>query len=298
MPTGLIGAGASLLGGVMQSSAASSAADAQTQAANRQIDLQKEIYDQTSQNFSPWLDGGNDANAALLYEMGIGPKPMVGGTAAQVETYQIPGKPSVYTQGGNVSSGYQQPGSEGDGINPGYYTAPVAASTGYRVGGNNFGTMEEAQAYANANKTGATEYGGFQKSPGYDFQFSQGMDALQSTAAARGNLLSGATLQSAQTFGQGLANQDYANWYNRLAGISQSGQAAAGNQANAASNYGQQAGNALAGIGNAQSAGAIAQGNAWSGALNGLSGSFGYMSGQKSTPQSTSGGAWNMGSIW
>jgi hypothetical protein len=55
----------------------------------------------------------------------------------------------------------------------------------------------------------------FQADPGYAFRLSEGMKSLDRTAAARGGLLSGATLKGAQRFGQDLASQEYQNAYNR-----------------------------------------------------------------------------------
>jgi len=55
----------------------------------------------------------------------------------------------------------------------------------------------------------------FQADLGYAFLLSEGMKGLDRTAAARGGLLSGATLKGAQRFGQDLASQEYQNAYNR-----------------------------------------------------------------------------------
>lgn len=55
----------------------------------------------------------------------------------------------------------------------------------------------------------------FKTDPGYAFRLSEGMKGLDRTAAARGGLLSGATLKGAQRFGQDLASQEYQNAYNR-----------------------------------------------------------------------------------
>jgi len=55
----------------------------------------------------------------------------------------------------------------------------------------------------------------FQADPGYAFRLSEGMKALDRTAASRGGLLSGATLKGAQQYGQGLASQEYQNAFNR-----------------------------------------------------------------------------------
>ena len=57
--------------------------------------------------------------------------------------------------------------------------------------------------------------GDFQTDPGYAFRLSEGMKALDRTAASRGGLLSGATLKGAQQYGQGLASQEYQNAFNR-----------------------------------------------------------------------------------
>jgi hypothetical protein len=56
----------------------------------------------------------------------------------------------------------------------------------------------------------------FQADPGYAFRLSEGMKALDRTAASRGGLLSGATLKGAQRFGSDLASQEYGNAYNRF----------------------------------------------------------------------------------
>ena len=55
----------------------------------------------------------------------------------------------------------------------------------------------------------------FQADPGYGFRMSEGMKALERGAAARGGLLSGATLKGIQRFGQDLASQEYTNAFNR-----------------------------------------------------------------------------------
>lgn len=55
----------------------------------------------------------------------------------------------------------------------------------------------------------------FQQDPGYAFRMSEGMKALDRSAAARGGLLSGSTLKGAQRYGQDLASQEYMNAFNR-----------------------------------------------------------------------------------
>ena len=55
----------------------------------------------------------------------------------------------------------------------------------------------------------------FQQDPGYAFRLSEGMKALDRTAAARGGLLSGGTLKAAQRYGQDMGSQEYMNAFNR-----------------------------------------------------------------------------------
>jgi hypothetical protein len=71
---------------------------------------------------------------------------------------------------------------------------------------------------------GGAEYGSmaqpfdmnrFQADPGYGFRMSEGMKALENSAAARGGLLSGATLKGVSRFGQDLASNEYQNAFNR-----------------------------------------------------------------------------------
>ena len=55
----------------------------------------------------------------------------------------------------------------------------------------------------------------FQADPGYAFRMSEGIKGLERSAAARGGLLSGATLKGIQRYGQDLGSQEYMNAFNR-----------------------------------------------------------------------------------
>jgi hypothetical protein len=55
----------------------------------------------------------------------------------------------------------------------------------------------------------------FKQDPGYAFRISEGMKALENSAAARGGLLSGATMKGIQRYGQDMASQEYMNAFNR-----------------------------------------------------------------------------------
>jgi hypothetical protein len=101
----------------------------------------------------------------------------------------------------------------------------------------------------------------FQQSPGYQWQLTQGLRGVDAGAAASGMLRSGATLKAEDTYAQGLANQDFTNYYNRLYDLSKLGEnAAAGNASTATA-----AGNSAASAANTQ---ASIYGNAAGGIAN------------------------------
>ena len=79
----------------------------------------------------------------------------------------------------------------------------------------------------NGPAAASTAMGNFQQSPGYQWSFDQGMRAVDAGAAAKGLLHSGATLKAEQTFGTGLADQEFSNYYNRLYNLSNLGENAA-----------------------------------------------------------------------
>jgi hypothetical protein len=140
--------------------------------------------------------------------------------------------------------------------------------------------LSEDKAAPGYGKYATAEFGmdKFTADPGYAFRMSEGMKALERSAAARGGLLSGATLKGTQRFGQDLASQEYQNAFNRyqaertgtlnpyqaLAGTAQT---SANVLTGAAGNLGTQLGSNIIGAGNAQAAGQIGSANAIVGGL-------------------------------
>jgi hypothetical protein len=74
------------------------------------------------------------------------------------------------------------------------------------------------------------------KTPGYQFQFDQGMQALERQQAAGGAANSGQAETAAIQFGQGLAQTSFTNWENILAQLAG---ATSGNPGQAGSLYSQ-----------------------------------------------------------
>ena len=134
-----------------------------------------------------------------------------------------------------------------------------------------------SNGYFNQNFIGQDIY----SDPSYQFRLQQGQDAIQSSAAAQGGLLSGATLKALQNYGQESASQEYGNAYNRfnadqtnrynrlsnLVGVGQNAAAQVGNAgaqtAQAIANNTMQGANSIA-------AGQVGSANAWAGAANNL----------------------------
>lgn len=164
------------------------------------------------------------------------------------------------------------------------YDKQVALQDPYRQAGL-LGQNRLLDVLGLSGNTGAQGYGSamqnfsmsdFQQDPGYGFRMSEGLKALDRSAAARGGLISGAALKGAQRFGQDLASQEYQNAFNRyqtnrsnmlapLVGLQSIGQNAAANVGNAGANYASNAGNLM-------QQGAIAQGAGTMGGVNALSG--------------------------
>lgn len=118
----------------------------------------------------------------------------------------------------------------------------------------------------------------FQADPGYAFRLQEGLKALDRSAAARGGLLSGATLKGAQRYGQELGSQEFTNAFNRyqlerqarlnplqsLAGMSQT---AANTLTNAAGQFGENMAQNAMTQGNIRASGYMNTANALTGGL-------------------------------
>ncbi|MFV1484523.1 MULTISPECIES: hypothetical protein [unclassified Phaeobacter] len=253
-----VGIGSSLLG----ASSSRKAAKSQERAANRQLELEGRIYDETKERFQPFYDSGLNYRNVLDFELLGGDRPMIGGDPQRVVEFtdQVYGDGSMKDVVHNAGWADQYTEQVRD-----YGPRDV---TRYRVGDQTFGDRAAADAYAKANPTGGTEYGGFEATPYQQYVLQTARDQIDGSAASMGMLKSGATIKAQQERGNALAGSFYSDFLNRLTGQAAQGQAAAANMANAGANYASGAGNALAGIGNAQAAGAVGMGNALANGIN------------------------------
>jgi hypothetical protein len=151
--------------------------------------------------------------------------------------------------------------------------------------------MELLGLGGNAGAAGYGKYGrdfgmaDYQADPGYAFRLSEGQQALDRSAAARGGLISGGALKAATRYGQDMGSQEYQNAFNRyqtnrsnqlqpLGNLMASGQSAASNQGQAAGNYGTNVGQAYMASGQANAAGQLGMGNTINNALGTAASSY------------------------
>lgn len=119
---------------------------------------------------------------------------------------------------------------------------------------------------ANAKTLQDEALNAFQTTPGYQWRKTEGVNALDRSAGAKGLRLSGAQIKGVQSFGDGLASEEFGNYFDRLSGVSTGGASAtasangtsAGLINGAASNIFQ--GGAARGSGYAAGANALASG--------------------------------------
>lgn len=250
---GAISVGASLLGGAMGSDAASSAADTQSEAAKYSADLQRQMFNRNVALQSPFYRAGVGAENRLLTMLGITP--------------QAPSRGDIVTQ-----LAYDTP--NWDKLDQAAKDKLVNAELAKQTA--NIAAMSKSPEFGSLMRDFSMK--DFQADPGYGFRMSEGLKALDRTAAARGGLMSGAALKGAERYGQDLASQEYQNAFNRyqtnranklnpLQSLTGQGQTTANTLGTAGQNYATNAGEAYMGGANARASGYIGSANAWSNAL-------------------------------
>ena len=148
----------------------------------------------------------------------------------------------------------------------GFIPAGAGEVAGYNPATGQSGFVDQAQQDA---------YGRFTTSPDYLFRFNEGQRMLDSSAAARGTLMSGNQLRALTELGQNLASGEYGNYMNRLYGVA--GLAPSGGQGMALQGGSQglnqmfnAAGSLGTNLGNIAGAQGMATQNAWGSALGNI----------------------------
>ena len=172
------------------------------------------------------------------------------------------------------------------------------ATSGLTGGGPDYVTQ------ASQNLPGQMTQAELEKTPGYQFNLSQGLKATQAAAAAKGLGVSGAALKGAATYATGLADSTYQNQFNnaqqrfsdylslntsqqgnllnqfnRLYNTASLGENAAAQTGTTGASLNNASSNALISAGQSAGAGTVSAGNALSNAANNYAG-YNYWAGQ------------------
>lgn len=257
----LLGAGASAAASVVGANKASKAV---TSAAKNETELQKAIYEDTKERFAPVYEGGMNAFDAILYEMGLGPRPTFGGE----DTYTI--EEVQRAGGGGPQTTLDRFGK--------IVTLEDGPSVGYRVGDQEFDTQDAAQAWIDQQpQQGGTPYQGYMESPMAKYLLERGMEGIEGGAAAAGGLYSGATLEALENNRRQVIEADTGDYYNRLFNLAGMGTNAAGNMGSAGQFYAANAGSAMRNAANAQAMGYQNMAQGIQGGIMDAAGIYGYM---------------------
>lgn len=268
----LISGGASLAGGLVASSGAKSAAKTQERAAREATAAQTVAADKQIALQEPFRQGGMTAQSRIFELLGLkDPNARAAPTGPEAYGLRAVNTPSYGGDGGfggfgGATSYVDAQGNPVADVNA-YMAAnplPAAApSADFGKYGRDFGTAD------------------FEADPGYAFRQSEGMKALERSAAARGNLLSGSTMKGIQRFGQDLASQEYTNAFNRyqvnrsnqlnpLQSLMGAGQSATNVQTGVEGQLGQNQATNLYNAGAARASGYVGSANALGGALSSI----------------------------
>jgi len=128
------------------------------------------------------------------------------------------------------------------------------------------------------------DFSSFHNSPDYKFALQQGLQGLDRSAAAHGSLYSGGHSADVLKYAEGLANQNYNNYYSKLAQMAGQGQGSAQSLGAAGQNYANNYGNLMMGNARNQTNSIYNNANATTNLLNQGSQQFGQWWGNRGTP--------------
>jgi len=282
MPGPLVAGVAGAVGSAaIQSSAAKKAAGAQSKAADAQIAESRRQFDLIQGLLSPYVSAGATGLQAQLDLMGLGGS---AGSALAIEEFTVPGSGGA----GSPFAGSALGGLLGGSGNSG--------TARFRVGDQEFATRAEAEAYANANRTGGISAEDAQRAaiskiesgPQFGQLVKQGEYGLLANQSATGGLRGGDTQAALAQFRPQMLQALIDKQLAQFGGLAANGQNAAAMTGTAAQNTGAQVNAALGDRGAAQAGAALAGGQAWQNAGAGILNTVGMMA----QPLTPGGGAW------
>lgn len=257
------------------------------EAANRSLELQRQIYEEGIERGEPWYQAGQQGLGTLLDYLGLQ------GGASQRSERQIRDQlmPQYTTttgggmvdqaglyrdQFGNVRAFDEAPRLGLDYTDETIRYTPVQQQTQAMDVTDTAGLDAAVQAQlAEQQAMGTPDYFGslltpfgmdqFEADPSYQFRLDEGNKALERSLAAQGKTFSPEAVKALQGYGQDLASQEYgrafdryrasqSDIYNRLAALSGVGQTQAAQASQLGQQYGQQATQTIGSLANAQAA--------------------------------------------
>jgi len=287
MVASAVAGGLGLAGSFFASEGAEDAANAEARAAAANVAFQREALARQEARAAPFVQAGVLALQDIADILGLGGPPLA--EAGKQNFGDILGKDPTsrlfdierLTNEFNAKGGEQIP-SYGDFIasrgltGPGVGALDNATRAFFAEFGDKLRPAANPADQLSVKERQENALSKFRTSPGFQFQLEQGQQALDRSAAARGQLLSGRGVKETQRFGQGLAQQDFGNFFNRLAGVVGLGQATT-NQINVlGQNAATNIGNALSAEGAARASGIVGQTNALTSGLSGLGQAAGF----------------------
>lgn len=127
------------------------------------------------------------------------------------------------------------------------------------------------------------DFSGFQNSPDYKYALDSSLRAQERGAAARGGFMGGAADADRIALAQGLASQNFNNYWTRLAGRAGQGQGSAQNLAGYGAQMAGNIGNNLTNAANARASSYANSANAWSNFGDQVVGALGQYAGSRRT---------------
>lgn len=267
MPYAVAAAAIAAGGALYSADQSKSAANEQVGATNKSIDAQNRQLAQTRADNAPFLQTGTIANARLAQLLGLTP---TAGTATagyipqdkfDAQAY-LAANPDVAADpvwgGANAYQHYIQHGMK-------------EGRQGYQAGGNSL-DLTNAPLLRKFTAEDLNNDAVYQS--GLQFGASQGQDAINARSMQAGNYDSGVTLKALTRFNSDYAStkandaynrftNDQNNTFNKLSGISGTGQVATNQVASAGTNNVNAVSGALTDAGNARAAGIVGGANAW-----------------------------------
>lgn len=296
-----IAAGGSLIGGMMGRSASSKAAEAQAQASRDSIAEQRRQYDLTRSDNAPWMQAGSATLAKLMQGLGLAYGPSTTTTSPGPSTGQ-PQQPAFNDgaeQGPDGTWRKFMPGEDGGGnwatlndfkgqVNPAQSQNMVTTTAGPQAPDpNDPFTGSLMRKFTMADRDADPVY-----QSGLQFGLDQGTKGINARAIAGGGYDSGATLKALTQFGNDYGstkagdafnryNAQNDSIYNKLTGVSGSGQVATAQVGQAGQNMANNVSQSMQDIGNSRAAGIVGGSQAYGSAAQGVNSAVnGYQNNQ------------------